>query len=70
MTFRVSNSLYGAGDPKKHIAINVNSRERLWFLKYNLIIGTYVLVLFGTGSIAQSVLSLGHKGDFFSINWG
>ena len=32
--------------------------------------GTYILVLFGTGSIAQSTLSLGHKGDFFSINWG
>ena len=32
--------------------------------------GTYILVLFGAGSIAQSTLSLGHKGDFFSINWG
>ena len=29
-----------------------------------------VEVLLGCGSIAQSVLSLGHKGDFFSINWG
>ena len=26
--------------------------------------------MFGCGSIAQSVLSLGLKGDFFSINWG
>ena len=32
--------------------------------------GTYILVLLGAASIAQSVLSLGHKGDFFSINWG
>jgi len=32
--------------------------------------GTLVLVVFGCGSIAQSVLSLGLKGDFFSINWG
>ena len=32
--------------------------------------GTFILVLFGAGSIAQSTLSLGHKGDFFSINWG
>ena len=40
-----------------------------WLL-YNSNAGTYILVLFGAGSIAQSVLSLGHKGDFFSINWG
>ena len=39
-------------------------------VNYNFIAGTYILVLFGAGSIAQSVLSLGHKGDFFSINWG
>jgi len=32
--------------------------------------GTFLLVVFGCGSIAQSVLSLGIKGDFFSINWG
>ena len=32
--------------------------------------GTFLLVVFGCGSIAQSVLSLGLKGDFFSINWG
>jgi aquaporin-9 len=33
-------------------------------------LGTFILVLFGTGSIAQSVLSLNNKGDFFAINWG
>ena len=27
-------------------------------------------MVFGCGSIAQSTLSLGVKGDFFSINWG
>jgi len=32
--------------------------------------GTFLLVVFGCGSIAQSTLSLGLKGDFFSINWG
>jgi len=32
--------------------------------------GTFLLVVFGCGSIAQSTLSLGIKGDFFSINWG
>jgi len=32
--------------------------------------GTFILVVFGCGSIAQSVLSLQTKGDFFSINWG
>ena len=37
----------------------------------NLILaGTFILVVFGTGSVAQSVLSLGQKGDFFAINWG
>lgn len=33
-------------------------------------LGTFVLVTFGTASIAQSVLSLRTKGSFFSINWG
>ena len=32
--------------------------------------GTFLLVTFGCGSIAQSVLSLTIKGDFFSVNWG
>jgi MIP family channel proteins len=33
-------------------------------------LGTFVLVLFGDASIAQAILSLGSKGDFFAINWG
>jgi len=33
-------------------------------------LGTFILVVFGAGSVAQSVLSLGQKGDFFAINWG
>jgi len=33
-------------------------------------LGTFVLVLFGNGAIAQSVLSLNSKGDFFAVNWG
>lgn len=33
-------------------------------------LGTFILVLFGNASVAQSVLSLQHKGDFFAINWG
>jgi len=33
-------------------------------------LGTFVLVAFGTASIAQSVLSLRTKGNFFTINWG
>jgi len=33
-------------------------------------LGTFVLVAFGAASIAQSVLSLRTKGNFFSINWG
>ena len=44
-----------------------------WWEKKNtsfLISGTFVLVTFGCASIAQSVLSLQNKGDFFSINWG
>ena len=32
--------------------------------------GTFVLVLVGTASIGQSVLSLRTKGNFFTINWG
>jgi len=33
-------------------------------------LGTFVLITFGNASVAQSVLSLQNKGDFFSINWG
>ena len=37
---------------------------------YIRLAGTFVLVAFGTASIAQSVLSLKTKGNFFTINWG
>ncbi|XP_046635276.1 aquaporin-10-like [Daphnia pulicaria] len=33
-------------------------------------IGTYILVVIGNGSIAQSQLTNGEKGDYFTINWG
>lgn len=32
--------------------------------------GTFLLMAFGDGSVAQSVLSGKANGDFFSINWG
>lgn len=32
--------------------------------------GTFILVLFGDGSVAQVVLSSGTKGDYQSISWG
>lgn len=32
--------------------------------------GTFVLIMFGDGVVAQVVLSDGKKGDFQSINWG
>ena len=37
---------------------------------YHLVSGTFVLVVFGTASIAQSVLSLRTKGNFLTINFG
>ncbi|XP_077867103.1 aquaporin-9-like [Saccoglossus kowalevskii] len=33
-------------------------------------IGTFILITFGDGSVAQSVLSRGEKGEYLSINWG
>ncbi|XP_057370632.1 aquaporin-3-like [Daphnia carinata] len=33
-------------------------------------IGTFVLVTIGSGSVAQSQLTDGEKGDYFTINWG
>ncbi|XP_046446413.1 aquaporin-10-like [Daphnia pulex] len=33
-------------------------------------IGTFILVVIGNGSIAQSQLTNGEKGDYFTINWG
>ena len=36
----------------------------------HLVSGTFVLVVFGTASIAQSVLSLRTKGNFLTINFG
>ncbi|KAI9565618.1 hypothetical protein GHT06_009410 [Daphnia sinensis] len=33
-------------------------------------LGTYILVVIGNGSIAQSQLTNGEKGDYFTINWG
>lgn len=33
-------------------------------------LGTFILILFGLGSIAQVVLSSDQKGTFISTNWG
>ncbi|XP_057373219.1 aquaporin-3-like [Daphnia carinata] len=33
-------------------------------------IGTFILVTIGSGSVAQSQLTNGKKGDYFTINWG
>ena len=49
------------------------SEPSSWYVRYCISYSAQystVEVLLGCGSIAQSVLSLGHKGDFFSINWG
>lgn len=32
--------------------------------------GTFILIMFGDGSVAQVVLSRGEKGDYQSISWG
>lgn len=32
--------------------------------------GTFILILFGDGVVAQVVLSRGTKGDYQSISWG
>ena len=42
----------------------------LKFVEREHFAGTFVLVVFGTASIAQSVLSLRTKGNFLTINWG
>jgi len=34
------------------------------------LLGTFVLILIGNGSVAQSTFSIGSKGTFFSVNWG
>ncbi|KAM0326109.1 hypothetical protein ACHAQA_006702 [Verticillium albo-atrum] len=47
------------------------SRLRCYFQDaFSEFIGTFFLVLFGDGVVAQVVLSRGTKGDFQSINWG
>ena len=33
-------------------------------------LGTFILVMFGDGVVAQVVLSNGEKGDWGNINWG
>ncbi|XP_057370629.1 aquaporin-9-like [Daphnia carinata] len=33
-------------------------------------IGTFVLVAIGNGSVAQSLLTNGEKGNYFTLNWG
>ena len=33
-------------------------------------LGTLVLVIIGNGSLAQAVLSVNTKGNFFSVNFG
>jgi aquaglyceroporin related protein len=33
-------------------------------------LGTFILIMFGDGVVAQVVLSKGEKGDYQSISWG
>jgi len=45
-------------------------KSEFWRIALAEFAGTFLLMAFGDGSVAQSVLSNGSKGDFFSINWG
>ena len=53
------------------------NRALLWpRIRYHLrepfseFMGTFILIMFGDGSVAQVVLSRGEKGDYQSISWG
>lgn len=36
---------------------------------FSELFGTFIMILFGDGVVAQVTLSKGTKGDFQSINW-
>ena len=44
--------------------------RRMLQMGFSEFLGTFVLILFGLGSIAQVVLSNDQKGTFISTNWG
>ena len=44
--------------------------RRMLQMGFSEFFGTFILILFGLGSIAQVVLSSDQKGAFISTNWG
>ena len=52
----------------KHLAWSqIRRAAQMGFSEF---LGTFILILFGLGSIAQVVLSSDQKGTFISTNWG
>ena len=45
----------------------IRDRYRFYFAEF---LGTFILIMFGDGVVAQVVLSNGEKGDYQSISWG
>ena len=45
----------------------VRNRCRIYFCEF---LGTFILIMFGDGVVAQVVLSNGEKGEYQSISWG
>jgi len=47
------------------------SRRRQYYKEaFSEFLGTFILILFGDGVVAQVVLSKGEKGSYQSISWG
>lgn len=42
----------------------------IWQDAFSEFFGTFIMILFGDGVVAQVVLSEGKKGDYQSISWG
>jgi hypothetical protein len=83
---RVRSSINSTASPVTEVnardgpppAIDDTYRGDLWWSRirrrhqdaFSEFFGTFILILFGTGSVAQVVLSKGANGPYQSINWG
>jgi aquaglyceroporin related protein len=45
-------------------------KRTLWMDAFSEFFGTFIMIMFGDGVVAQVVLSDGKKGDYQSISWG
>lgn len=66
----INRSQTAEGKKKQHPELAWPRIRRALREPFSEFLGTFILIMFGDGVVAQVVLSNGTKGDYQSISWG